>query len=68
MSVLSTYRDAIYEAENTLESIRNRFLIKAGWIHTCQTPSAVWMWLKEIDGKLILTDTNTAIRMQDNLS
>jgi hypothetical protein len=67
MSVKKTYRDAIYEAESVLQNVRSRFLRKTGWLSTCRVPGAINLWEKEIDGKIIIVNTQTAIAMQDCL-
>lgn len=38
---------------------------KAGWKYTSQTPCSVWMWVKEIDGRLYCVSQSDAAMIQE---
>lgn len=42
-------------------------LRRAGWNYTSQTPCSVWMWQKEIGGKLFSVSQETAAEIQEKL-
>jgi len=41
------------------------FLTKKGWKHTCSLPGALWLWSKEVDGRTVYVQTDTAVYIQE---
>lgn len=58
-------RDAL---EQEAHDVVTRALCRAGWSHTSSTPGSVWMWQKEIDGKVYSVDQDRAAEIQENLT
>lgn len=55
----------VLDARNEAEETARRYLRSHGWKHTSSTPGCLWMWEKATeDGRIILTDTKTAVAMQ----
>ena len=48
--------------------VRVRALCRAGWRHTSQTPRSVWMWQKEIDGKIYSVSQADAVEIQEKFA
>ena len=46
-------------------SIVEKALRAAGWKHTSQTPCSIWMWQKEIDGRLYCVSQSDAAMIQE---
>lgn len=62
------HQDAIADAERTLCTVRDRYLLAAGWEYTCKTPGCRWMWEKRLpDGRTIVTTAAEAMWIEDNL-
>jgi len=40
------------------------FLRSKGWKHTSSTPGCIWLWEREIGGRLMLVDRATALSAQ----
>lgn len=55
-------RDAL---EQEMEDVVSQGLRVAGWSHTSSTPCSVWMWQKEIDGKLYSVSRTDASHIQE---
>jgi hypothetical protein len=55
-------RDAFEQeaCDVTIDALR-----RAGWKYTSQTPRSVWMWQKEIDGKLYSVSQGDAAAIQE---
>lgn len=52
-----------------LEHDERLFLTRHGWAYTCQTPGSLWMYQKALpDGRVILTDHDTALQFEEHLS
>ena len=61
------YHDAVSDAKEALERAERKYLEKHGWRYTCNTPSCHWLWEKKLpDGRTVLTNTDTAISMQEH--
>ena len=43
------------------------YLRTKGWKHTSDTPGSYWMWEREIDGRTLLVDQNTAALIQRHI-
>lgn len=59
------FLDAVQEIRTLREdaaSKTTRLLESRGWRYTSQTPGCVWMFEKQVDGRTILTDSETALR------
>lgn len=46
-----------------LLALRRKYLEQQGWKHTCNTPGSVWLWERQMDGRMLLVDMSTAIDM-----
>lgn len=55
-------RDALQIEAGDIEAAALR---KAGWHYTSQTPCSVWMWQKEIGGKLYSVSADAAASIQE---
>lgn len=55
-------RDAL---EQEAIDVVTRALCRAGWSHTSQTPGSVWMWQREIDGKIYSVSQDRAAEIQE---
>lgn len=40
------------------------FLRSKGWRHTSHTPAHLWLWERNINGRMILVERDTAVKMQ----
>lgn len=55
----------VREAREEADETERRYLRSHGWKHTSSTPGCQEMWEKATeDGRVILTDTKTAVSMQ----
>lgn len=57
----------VRHARETLEFAVNAFLRSAGWKSTSHTPGCFWLWEREIDGRRVLVDKDTALGIQESL-
>lgn len=55
-------RDALQIEASDIEG---KALRRAGWHYTSQTPCCVWMWQKEIGGKLYSVSADDAASIQE---
>lgn len=52
---------------NELAQLRSKYLRLRGWQFTCQTVGSLWLWQKEINGKIYLMSENHAYSLQKEL-
>lgn len=52
--------NALSAAKTDVESHIRRFLQEMGWHYNCEIHS-VWLWKKEIDGKMVYVNESTAL-------
>jgi hypothetical protein len=43
-------------------------LHQAGWKRTCKTPGSVWMWEREMDGRIYRVSQDEAERIQEHFA
>lgn len=43
------------------------FLRSKGWRHTSHTPAHLWLWERNLNGRLLLVERDTAVKMQEYL-
>jgi hypothetical protein len=48
----------------TIDSIERGILRDAGWSETCDNPGTLWLWEKEIGGRVYRVSQQTAIRLE----
>ena len=54
--------------QELLTEAAEKYLRKTGWNHRCDNPGSYWLWEKDIgEGRVILTDTKTAMSIQESL-
>lgn len=59
--------EEIESTEDRATNLREKYLRKSGWEHTCQTPGSYWMWTKDIGGKLYVCTTKDAFDFQKHI-
>jgi len=47
-----------------LEQKKRAWLEKYGWKQSCDFVDSCWRWCKEIQGKMMMCDINTAIKIE----
>lgn len=55
--------DGLLDAENGLESLESEYLRLRGWRLNCEI-GALWLWTKEIKGKTIYVNRDTALQYE----
>ncbi len=55
---------ALSRAQNNHETALAKLLEDCGWVYSCDTPGSRWMWSKEIDGRTLVVDRDTAIEIE----
>lgn len=58
-------RDKIVDADGARELAVHRFLESKGWKYTSEM-GALWLWKKEIEGKLVYVNESSAIWLCDH--
>lgn len=56
--------DVIEDAKRKAAELADEYLRAAGWKATSETPDCYWMWQKEWKGRVLLVNTETALRIQ----
>lgn len=60
--------DKINDKHDDYKEELNLFLRDHGWVSTCATPGAYWMWEKQLpDGRVMLTNAEHALSIEANL-
>lgn len=54
------------QIENIKEQMRS-YLRNQGWEDVCNTPGSLWLWQRNLDGRVLLVPEQTAIKMQKTL-
>lgn len=60
--------DELEEAEQNLESMREKYLLERGWIHTCAFPDCCWRWEKALKyGRRVSVSLHDALSIQNEM-
>lgn len=54
----------IDEARESLQAQINTFLRSRGWVYTCDTPGSHWLWMKTLNGQVLLVDQAYALSIE----
>jgi hypothetical protein len=63
--ITSSMLDELYEE---LKSLRSQFLYQQNWNYSCQNPGSLWLWEKEIAGRMFRCDESSAIAIEERSS
>lgn len=53
----------IEKAELALNTAQNSFLRQRGWVMTCANPGSLWLWEKDINGKMFVCNRDVAVHI-----
>lgn len=60
--------DDVHDLQDQLKWATHEWLLRKGWKYTSSNPICAWLWEKTLtDGRVILVNTDVAVRMQDTL-
>lgn len=64
MKSVPELRHRVLDVANELKDAQRQYLERCGWKHTSETPSALWLWVREIGGVKWGVPLETALMIQ----